>query len=115
MNRQFFKEACDLKMNGNLKMNILQGMEHQLDAPSGCNGYVVSLTNVEPLLVRSMYEKRSNETNRQILKKFMEYNLGADWYVSLKAFLFQQGLFRSSEQVQQFVHLDPKTLVQLKK
>lgn len=113
LNEAFFAEACALRRDGKLSMSVLQGMENLLAAPDGCDGYLVSLANAEPALVRSMLERPSPETNLAIARKFMEYNLGSEWYVSLKAILFQRGLLRSAEQAQQFVQLPATVLAAL--
>lgn len=113
MNREFFAEMCNARVGNELKMSVLQGMEHQLDVPKGCDGYLVSLLNVEARLVRSMFENPNKENLENIYKKFMQYNLGSEWYVTLKAVLLGRGLLESAEQVQQFFSLDKEILKEL--
>jgi 4-hydroxy-tetrahydrodipicolinate synthase len=114
MNREFFAEMCQARLSGNLTMTVLQGMEHQLDVPKGCDGYLVSLLNIEPELVREMFEHPTKETQKKIYQKFMQYNLGSDWYITEKAVLLGRGVIDSAEQVQQFVNLDPEILAELR-
>ena len=114
LNTQFFTEACNLRAENRVGLSVLQGMEHLLEVPEGCDGYLVSMANIEPELIRSMYENPSKEINYRILQKFMEYNLGAEWYVSLKALLYYKGIIRSSEQVQQFVHLENEVVQEIR-
>lgn len=114
MNKEFFGEACKARLDGGVTMNVLQGMEHQLDTPEGCDGYLVSLLNVEPRLVREYFEKRNSEDKKEILRRFMSYNLGSDWYVTLKALLYARGTIASSEQVQQFIDLGDEVMAELR-
>jgi len=89
------------KIKPSLRMAILQGMDHKLPASGGFDGFMVALSNVEPRLCRRMLENPTEETQKEILKKFWEYNLGGDWFVSLKALLYARGILRSAEQVRQ--------------
>ena len=114
MNREFFAEMCQARLNGELDMTVLQGMEHQLDVPKGCDGYLVSLLNIESELVREMFENPNKDTLNEIYKKFMKYNLGSEWYVTIKAILLGRGIVESAEQVQQFVTLDSELLKELR-
>lgn len=114
MNREFFSEMCKARINGELNMTVLQGMEHQLDVPKGCDGYLVSLLNAETELVRSMLENPTVDIQKEVYKKFMSYNLGSDWYITLKALLFSRGTIASAEQVQQFITLDQEILKELR-
>ncbi len=99
MDRKFFAAICSAKVSGELSMSVLQGMEHHLDVPQGCDGYLVSLLNVEPGLVEEMYKNSSAENNKKILDIFWKYNLGGNWFVTLKALLFERGIIRSAEEV----------------
>jgi len=99
MNEAFFQKMCMLREEGDLRLSILQGMEHQLQTPAGCDGYLVSLANVEPALCQHMYRTPSDRINEDILEKFWRYNLGGDWLVTLKAMLFCREVIRSAEQV----------------
>lgn len=114
MNREFFAEMCQARLGGSLIMTVLQGMEHQLDVPKGCDGYLVSLLNIESELVREMLEYPTREIQKKIYQKFMQYNLGSDWYITEKAILLGRGVIDSAEQVQQFVNLDPEILAELR-
>lgn len=114
MNREFFAEMCEARLRGELNMTVLQGMEHQLDVPKGCDGYLVSLLNVESSLVREMFESPSKDVQKRIYEKFMQYNLGSDWYITIKAILFGREVIASAEQVQQFVTLDQEILAELR-
>ena len=93
------------KIKSSLRMAILQGMDHKLTASSGFDGFIVALSNVEPRLCRRMLENPTEETHTEILKKFWEYNLGGNWFVSLKALLYARGILRSAEQVRQTITL----------
>ena len=99
MNREFFAKMCEARIQNELSMAVLQGMEHQLDVPKGCDGYLVSLLNVEPALVKQMFENPSAETNKKIVDVFWKYNLGGNWYTTLKALLFERRIIDSAEEV----------------
>lgn len=99
MNEAFFQTLCMLRQDGDLRLSILQGMEHQLLTPAGCDGYLVSLANVEPALCQRMYQMPSDRLNGEILEMFWRYNLGGDWLVTIKAMLFCREVIRSAEQV----------------
>ncbi len=101
--QNFFSEAVSQK--DKLKMSILQGMENQLLQSKGCDGYLISLGNVEPQLCKTMFENPTEENNQKILAKFWEYNLGGEWYITLKALLYSHGIIRSAEQVKQTVKI----------
>ncbi len=99
LGKEFFTALCDLRLQNELKLTVLQGMEHQLDVPKGCDGYLTSLTNLEPELVRNMLENPSKELNKKILDLFWKYNLGGNWFITLKALLFERRIINSSEEV----------------
>jgi 4-hydroxy-tetrahydrodipicolinate synthase len=99
MNKEFFAEMCKARLSKDLSMTVLQGMEHHLDVPEGCDGYLVSLLNVEPKIVREMLETHSIEANKKILDVFWKYNLGGNWFITLKALLFERGIINSAEEV----------------
>lgn len=115
MNKEFFSEICKARLSNELQMSVLQGMEHQLNVPEGCDGYLVSLLNIESELVRNMFENQTREIQMKVHEKFMKYNLGSDWYITLKALLFSRGIIASSEQVQQFINIDQEILNELRK
>ncbi len=99
-NIEFFRELIDLKSKGKLRLALLQGMENQLYESVACDGFLISLLNVEPELCAQMFQSPSKELNTKILKLFSEYDLGReDWYVSLKALLHARGVIRSAERV----------------
>ncbi len=99
MNREFFAEMCKERLSGELSMTVLQGMEHHLDVPKGCDGYLVSLLNVEPMLVKEMLKNPTPETNKKIIDIFWKYNLGGSWFITLKALLFDRKIINSAEEV----------------
>ena len=99
----FFSEVIAQK--DKFKMSVLQGMENQLLQSKGCDGYLISLGNVEPQLCKTMFENPTEENNQKILAKFWEYNLGGEWYITLKALLYSRGIIRSAEQVKQTVKI----------
>jgi 4-hydroxy-tetrahydrodipicolinate synthase len=99
MNMALVKKLIYLRARGQLRVPILQGMEHLLVASKGCDGFLTSLLNVEPKLTRVAFKKPSQKINKEIINKFWEYNLGGDWYISLKSILFARGMIRSAEQV----------------
>ncbi len=101
--RSFFAQTIAQK--DKLKMSVLQGMENQLLQSKGCDGYLISLGNVEPKLCKTMFENPTEENNQKILAKFWEYNLGGEWYITLKALLYSHGIIRSAEQVKQTVKI----------
>lgn len=100
---KFFSEIIAQK--DKLKISVLQGMENQLLQSKGCDGYLISLGNVEPQLCKTMFENPTEENNQKILAKFWEYNLGGEWYITLKALLYSRGVIRSAEQVKQTVKI----------
>jgi len=101
--QKFFSEA--ISQNDKLKMSVLQGMENQLLQSKGCDGYLISLGNVEPQLCKTMFENPTEENNQKVLAKFWEYNLGGEWFITLKALLYSRGIIRSAEQVKQTVKI----------
>jgi len=100
---KFFSEVVAQK--DKLKMSVLQGMENQLLQSKGCDGYLISLGNVEPQLCKTMFENTTEENNQKVIAKFWEYNLGGEWYITLKALLYSRGVIRSAEQVKQIVKI----------
>ncbi|MFT7557399.1 MAG: 4-hydroxy-tetrahydrodipicolinate synthase [Planctomycetota bacterium] len=114
MNVNFFKTICELRHQGELGLAVLQGMEHQLDVPIGCDGYLVSLLNTYPELVAKYQDSRNELDLVKIYQTFMQYNLGADWYITQKALLFERGIIRSAEQIEQAIQLPVNIINQLK-
>jgi dihydrodipicolinate synthase/N-acetylneuraminate lyase len=100
---RFFSQV--LAEKSNLKISVLQGLENKLLKSKGCDGYLISLGNIEPQLCREMFENPTPENNEKVMKKFWEYNLGGEWYITIKALLYSRGTIRSAEQVEQ--HLIP--------
>jgi 4-hydroxy-tetrahydrodipicolinate synthase len=105
MNISFFQKLVDLNRKHILQMNVFQGMEHLLLQSAGCSGYILSLLNIEPELCRTMLTSPKKTHNQKILTKFSEYNLGGDWYITLKALLYARGTIRSAEQVNQTIQV----------
>lgn len=101
--RKFFSEVIAQK--DKLKISVLQGMENQLLQSKGCDGYLISLGNVEPQLCKTMFENPTKENNQKILAKFWEYNLGGEWYITIKALLYSRDIIRSAEQIKQSVKI----------
>jgi 4-hydroxy-tetrahydrodipicolinate synthase len=99
MNLKFFSQICNLRIKKQLQMNVLQGMEHLLDTPKGCDGYLVSLLNTEPKLVHDYYISKKNKHNKKILELFYKYNLGGQWFVTLKGLLYERGIISSAEEI----------------
>jgi 4-hydroxy-tetrahydrodipicolinate synthase len=98
MNSDFFMKLCHLRQSDRLRISVFQGMEHQMKVPSGCDGYVVALANVEPQLCREMLVQKSDAVNEKIIDLFWKYNLGGNWYITLKSILFSRNVFKSSEE-----------------
>lgn len=98
MNEKLFARMCSMRSEKSLRFPVFQGMEHQMKSPHGCDGHIVALANVEPQLVRQMLEKNSAHLNAKIVDLFWRYNLGGNWYVSLKAILAERKIIRSSEE-----------------
>lgn len=99
MNEAFFETLCILRQEGELRLSVLQGMEHQLKVPQGCDGYLIALANVEPALCGKMFAQPNDAINQEILELFWRYNLGGDWFISLKSILCCRQTIRSGEQV----------------
>ncbi|MFO1351947.1 MAG: dihydrodipicolinate synthase family protein [Gammaproteobacteria bacterium] len=100
MNSALFAEMCALRAAKALRLSVLQGMEHQMRTPKGCDGYVVALANVEPELCHEMFLKNSDAIGQRIIDLFWRYNLGGQWYISLKAILMERGILQSAEETQ---------------
>ena len=105
-NTDLFEQMCTMRTKDELRISILQGMEHRLKVPSGCDGYLISLLNVEPEICRTMWKQQSDKVNEEILELFNKYNLGGEWFVSLKAILHTRGVITSGEQVEQAITLE---------
>jgi len=105
-NIQLFDEMCSMRTTNDLRISVLQGMEHRLKVPNGCDGYMISLLNVEPEICRVMLDQQSDKVNEEILELFSKYNLGGEWFVSLKAILHTKGVITSCEQVEQSITLE---------
>lgn len=99
MNMNLFKNLQKLKSSNKLNMNLFQGMEHLLLKSKGCNGYIISLLNTEPLLCKSIFENQTTDINRKVIEQFWLQNLGASWYITIKAILYQRGVIKSAEQI----------------
>jgi 4-hydroxy-tetrahydrodipicolinate synthase len=98
MNEKLFASMCAMRVSGKLRLSVLQGMEHQMRVPRGCDGHIVALANVEPALCKDMFERNSAALAKRIADLFWKYNLGGNWYVSLKAILRERGIIRSAEE-----------------
>lgn len=102
-NPVFFKELCDLKQSNDIKISVLQGMEHQLDYIEHCDGLLLSLLNTEPELLHTYFKTLDETLKKKIYRLFYEQNLGGEWYISLKAIMKERGIFRSAEEIHPFV------------
>lgn len=98
MNEKLFAQMCKMRINKTLRFPVFQGMEHQMLSPSGCDGHIVALANVEPTLCNEMLSKNSERLNAKIIELFWRYNLGGNWYVSVKALLCERKIIRSAEE-----------------
>jgi len=97
-NQKFFNEAVQAKGEGKIELSILQGMENQLLESAGCDGYLIALANIEAKLCQDMYIDPSKELNNEVMRKWIEFNLGsATWYVGIKQSLFSRGKIKSAE------------------
>lgn len=104
MNIGLFQKLIELRLKGKLRLTILQGMEHQLFASKGCDGFLTSLLNNEPELCKKLFNTYSLKIHKQIMDKFWwQHNLGGEWFITLKALLYSRGILRSAEQVKQMV------------
>lgn len=98
-NIAFFRKLISFKKRRELRLDVLQGMENLLFESKGCDGYLISLLNVEPELCKQMFSKQKKDIDQKIKSIFWEYNLGGRWYITLKALLYQRGIIRSAEEV----------------
>lgn len=98
MNKKLFAQMCKMRIEKALRFPVFQGMEHQMLSPLGCDGHIVALANIEPGLCREMLSRNSVKLNARIINLFWRYNLGGNWYVSLKALLCERGIIRSGEE-----------------
>ncbi len=100
-NQEFFNKAADARKRGEIGMSILQGMENQLLESAGCDGFLVSLANLEPKLCRDILERPSEELKAQIMSKWDEFGLASEtWYKGIKQALFSRGIIKSAEPIQ---------------
>lgn len=95
----FFSLLLSMKKEGDISFSVLQGMEHLFEQSFGCDGFLVSLVNIEPKLVYDLFTKPSAELYQKSIELFYQYNLGGDWYITVKALLFARNTIRSAEQV----------------
>jgi 4-hydroxy-tetrahydrodipicolinate synthase len=98
MNEKLFAQMCKMRINNTLRFSVFQGMEHQMLSPDGCDGHIVALANVEPRLCREMWLKNTAHLNSKIIDLFWRYNLGGNWYVSIKSLLSERKIIRSAEE-----------------
>lgn len=98
MNKKLFSQMCKMRVDRTLRFPVFQGMEHQMKYPVGCDGFIVALANIEPALCRQMLTYNSSRLNAKIIDCFWQYNLGGNWYVSLKALLCERKIIRSAEE-----------------
>jgi 4-hydroxy-tetrahydrodipicolinate synthase len=97
-NQKFFSEAVRNRKEGKINLSILQGMENQLLESAGCDGYLISLANVEPGLCKSMLNNPIKEVNDEVMKKWVEFNLASEtWFIGIKEALFARGKIKSAE------------------
>jgi 4-hydroxy-tetrahydrodipicolinate synthase len=97
--KMFFKSLVQARSNGEISMSVLQGVEYNAEYSQGCDGYLTALINVEPELSKKLLDDYSKMTTQDIMDKFWQYNLGGEWYVTLKAILYSRKILRSAEQV----------------
>ena len=98
MNEKLFARMCKMRIDETLRFPIFQGMEHQMLSPPGCDGHIVALANVEPELCHEMFAKNNARLNAKIIDLFWRYNLGGNWYVSIKSLLCERNIIRSAEE-----------------
>ncbi len=97
-NQNFFDEMLKSKKEGRINISILQGMENKLLESRGCDGYLISLANVEPKLCREMFNNPSMELNNKIMNKWDTFNLASEtWYIGIKDALASRGIITSAE------------------
>ena len=98
--QKFFDEMVTAKKEGKINLTILQGMENQLLASAGCDGYLIALANIEPQLCNEMFEHPSKDLNDVIMQKWDEYGLDSErYYLNLKQILAKRGEFKSPEPI----------------
>ena len=97
-NDNFFQEALRIKREGKATLSLLQGMENKLLSSAGCDGYLISLANVEPVLCKNLLNNPSEALNDEVMKRWDEFNLASEtWYVGIKKALFSRGKIKSAE------------------
>jgi 4-hydroxy-tetrahydrodipicolinate synthase len=95
-NQAFFTDAIRAQEKGGI--SILQGMENQLLNSVGCNGYVLSLANVDPELCKKMLTSPSAELQDEVMLQWDTLGLASPtWYAGLKLALMSRGVIRSAE------------------
>jgi 4-hydroxy-tetrahydrodipicolinate synthase len=97
-NQGFFKKLVEAKKQGEVGISILQGMENQLFESAGCDGYLISLANVDPELCKEMFEHPSEERNAKIMEYWEYLNLASEsWYMGIKNALVSKNVIKSAE------------------
>ncbi len=99
----FFRALTDMKKKEELSIGIFQGMENKITQSQECDGYIVALANVEPALCKTFLNAPSETDQKLLTDAWWKYNLGGDWYISLKAMLCERGIIRSAEQIHQSI------------
>ena len=106
MNMEYVQKLIQLRKKGSLRMTVLQGMEHKLFDSKGCDGFLTSLLNNEPKLCKELFETYDPKIQERIMdESWWQHNLGGEWYVTLKAILYNRGTLRSAEQVKQVIQV----------
>ncbi|MFY9484487.1 MAG: dihydrodipicolinate synthase family protein [Patescibacteria group bacterium] len=101
-NPELMQKMIEMRKVNKLEMAIFQGMDNLLGNSYGCDGYMVSLANLEPQFCREMFETQSETINQKILEKFNKFHLGDnEWYLYIKKELVRRGILRSAEPVKE--------------
>lgn len=75
---------------------LFQGWENLLLRSTGLDGYVISLTNLEPRLCAEMFRNPMPETQKRIDDLCEPYGLfTANWYYSIKIELKKRGILKT--------------------
>jgi 4-hydroxy-tetrahydrodipicolinate synthase len=98
-NLPLFKNFMQLKAQGQISLALLQGLETNMWACRGCDGFLVSLLHLEPELCGRLLREPTAEAASEMQNCAWKYNLDGEWYATIKAFLCARSTIRSAEQV----------------
>jgi len=95
-----FLQALRSSITKEMNFAIYQGMEMMIDDTQEIEGFCIALANVEPRLCSELAQADTNFDWKHFQNIVQTYNLTSEqWYVTLKAILFERGIIRSAEEL----------------